>query len=99
MRSEFPNMNGPDAYDLDHENVDIKVTDYSIGRSIIYATFSWETAEAAYVTARALAVKHGVGFFDVSAGDGEIWQPPEENVSRLGSTRPADRKPWWQFWH
>ena len=54
---------------------DPKVTDYSLGRSVIYCGFAWSEAEAAHKVVKELAVKHGVGYFDVSAGDGEILFP------------------------
>ena len=75
----FPPMNGPLASD-DPDNS--KVTDYSLGRSVIYGGFAWSEAETAYKVVRELAVKHGVGFFDVSGDDGEIWWPvPEWKLS------------------
>lgn len=73
MTIEFPNMNGPGISDDDFDNP--KLTDYSIGQSVIYAAFAWSQAEGAYKAMRGLAVKHGVGFFDVSADEGEIWEP------------------------
>lgn len=76
MRRDFPNMNGPDAYQMADDEENPRVTGYSIGTSVIYADFRWSEAEAAYATVRSLAVKHGVGFFNVSASDGEIWFPP-----------------------
>jgi hypothetical protein len=81
MRRDFPNMNGPGAYDIANDEDNPRVTDYSIGRSVIYAGFSWTEAEGAYSLVRASAVKHRVGFFNVSAENGEIWFPPTEHVS------------------
>ncbi len=44
MLSQYPAMNGPDSSgDVDNP----KVTDYTIGRSTIYAAFSWSEAEGA----------------------------------------------------
>ncbi len=68
----FPPMNGPLASD-DPDNP--KVTDYSLGRSMIYAAFAWSQAKAAYECAKELAAKHGVGFFDVSGDQEHIWWP------------------------
>jgi len=66
---QYPPMNGPLASnDVD----DYMVTDYSIGQHIIYCSFSWDAAESANEMVRNLAMKHGVGFFDVSANQGEI---------------------------
>jgi hypothetical protein len=69
MLSHYPAMNGPDSSD-DVDNP--KVTDYSIGRSVIYAAFSWSEAEGALEVVFRLAEKHRVGFFDVSAEDGAL---------------------------
>ena len=77
IRQEFPNLNGPgsphDEGDFNHP----RLTDYSIGKVVIYACFPWSEAEAAYEMVRMLAVKHEVGFYDVSGdeGDGEIYFP------------------------
>lgn len=74
MIETFPPMNGPLAVsDDDIDNP--KVTDYSVGQWVIYAAFAWSEAQAAYRLSVDLAGKHGVGFFDVSATDGDIWLP------------------------
>jgi hypothetical protein len=44
---------------------------------------SWTEAASAYSLVRALAVKHRVGFFNVSAENGEIWFPPTEHASDI----------------
>ena len=69
----FPAMNGPFAVDSDAS----EVTDHCIGSTVIYSTFAWSVAERAYGKMRELAIKHGVGFFDVSSDDGEILFPPD----------------------
>jgi hypothetical protein len=68
----FPPMNGPLASD---DPDDPKVTDYSLGRSVIYGAFAWSEAEAAYKHVKELAAKHEVGFFDISGEHGDIWWP------------------------
>ena len=72
MIKTFPPMNGPLASD---DVDDPKVTDYSIGETVIYAAFAWSQAELAYHQMFELATKHQVGFFDVSSTDGDIWFP------------------------
>lgn len=79
LTETFPNMNGPEIEDeqieeMEEAGTDYRLTDYSLGRSVIYAAFAWSGAEEAYQAMRTLAEKHGVGFFDVS-GDGEIIWP------------------------
>ncbi len=75
MIRTFPAMNGPYASDdTDHS----KVTDYSIGKSIIYAGFAWSQAKGAYRTMFDLAANHKLGFYDVSAADGEVWMPTSD---------------------
>lgn len=84
----FPPMNGPLASD---DVDDPKVTDHCIGRHVIYSAFAWSEAEEAFPKVRELAIKHSVGFFDVSADDGEILFPNN-------FTDPMEQKPWWKFW-
>ena len=75
----FPPMNGPLASD---DVDDPKLADYSLGRSVIYIAFAWSLADAAYERVKELAARHGVGFFDVSGEDGDIWWPvPEWKLS------------------
>jgi hypothetical protein len=74
IRARFPAMNGPFAsqnYD------DVRVSDYCIGRHVIYVAFTWSVADEAYAEVRRLAREFEVGFYDVSGddGDGEIWFP------------------------
>jgi hypothetical protein len=66
----FPPMNGPLASD---DVDDPRVTDYSVGETVIYAAFAWSQAGAAYERVKELAAKHGVGFFDLGSDD--IWLP------------------------
>jgi hypothetical protein len=81
MIKSFPPMNGPVASD---DVDDPKVTDYSVGRSVIYAAFAWSQAEPAYQRTKELAAKHRVGFFDVSSNEGYIWLPtPNGGFERL----------------
>lgn len=73
MKAVFPPMNGEYAPEDDliekDEILEARLTDYCIGRDVIYAAFAWSVAEEAYERTRMLAQKHGVGFFDVSGGD------------------------------
>ncbi|MGF1762638.1 hypothetical protein [Aliivibrio kagoshimensis] len=84
----FPAMNGPMASD---DFDDPRITDYCIGKNVIYSTFSWSVVEMAHPKMRELAIKYSVGFFDVSATEGEILFPEQ-------SSPVASNKPWWQFW-
>ena len=99
----YPAMNGPFASD-DVDNP--KITDYSVGRSVIYAAFSWSEAEQARNTMFTLAEKHKVGFFDVSEDNGGVWLPKADGtyvcvhgagVQMSGGATDSKRK-WWQFW-
>ena len=70
----FPPMNGNFDMDVALENdqeLENRFTDYSIGKNLIYAGSAWSQAETAYNTMLMLALKHDVGFFDVS-GTGAI---------------------------
>jgi len=103
MIRTFPAMNGP--YKSDDVDAD-EISDYSIGRSVIYVGFSWSAAETAYDATFRMAEKHGVGFFDVSADNGGVWVPGpggrliclhgDAGQHQVEST-PAAKK-WWRFW-
>ncbi len=83
MIETFPALNGPLAID---EPDNYNVTDFCIGKDVIYAAFSWSVAEMAYETMKEKAEKHKVGFFDASAEDGDILFPDES-----GRNLPIDR--------
>jgi len=50
-------------------------TDYTIGTSLIYMTFGWDSVDAAYEAVFRLAGKYALGFFDVSSDLAETWLP------------------------
>ena len=84
----FPPINGPSAGDVD----DSRATDYSIGRSVIYAAFAWSQANAAYECMVGLAAKHGVGFFDVSSTDARVWLPVDGQLVCSSSGIRVERR-------
>ncbi|QOS76837.1 hypothetical protein JNUCC31_18550 [Paenibacillus sp. JNUCC31] len=73
----FPSMNvDDDVFEaMEEAGTDNRLTEYSLGKDVIYAAFAWSVAEEAYTMMRELAKKHNVGFFDVSGSDGEIIRP------------------------
>ncbi|TCL90793.1 hypothetical protein C8J38_107155 [Rhizobium sp. PP-WC-2G-219] len=82
MIVDFPAVNGPDG----EENVDNpRVSDYTVGQSIIYVAFAWSQAEVAYKAARAAAEVAGVGFFDASGRGAEIWLPGQIELAEKPS--------------
>jgi hypothetical protein len=75
---KFPPMNGPSApsdEEMNEMENDSYVTDYSIGKDVIYAAFSWSLQKEAFETVKKLAEENNVGFFDVSSNKGEIIFP------------------------
>lgn len=88
MIEYFPPMNGPLASD---DVDDPKVTNHCTGRNVIYSAFAWSEAEDAFSKMRELAVKHSIGFVDVSADNDEIFFPGD-------SLEEKKKKPWWKFW-
>jgi len=72
MIKSFPQMNGPFAKDDDDAD---EITDYSIGRDIIYMAFSWSESVKAFEMTKSLAEKHGLGFYDISSDNGDIIIP------------------------
>lgn len=97
MEQTFPDMNGPNATD-DHTSE--YETDYSIGREIIYAAFSWSLTGEANETARWLAQKHQVGFWDPSF-EGPILLPEDGELrpmQEVDKPHPGLKRPWWKWW-
>lgn len=74
MTQRFPAMNGPLA-DAGADPDNLKITDYCVGKDMIYMAFSWSVVEEAYGAVKSLAFKHGLDFFDVSADNGDILYP------------------------
>jgi hypothetical protein len=72
MIKTFPPMNGPlRSSDPD----DPSVTDYSLGRNLIFGAFAGSVAAGAFEKALELAQKHRVGFYNLSDEPGDIWLP------------------------
>jgi len=85
MKDVFPPMNGEyspndDLIEAD-ENLEEHLTDYSIGNNVIYMAFAWSLTEEAYNLVTQLAIKHAVGFFDVS-GNEEVIFPDGTKLSK-----------------
>jgi hypothetical protein len=103
MIQKYPAINGP--FKTDDVDSD-QISDYCIGRSVVYIGFAWSIAESAYDDVFLLAEKHRVGFFDVSANDGGVWMPQSDGrlVCVHGDAGPRPTEPlsqtkkWWEFW-
>jgi hypothetical protein len=84
FKNTFPPINGIDALTDEHHEDNAKwedrLTDYCIGKDVIYAAFAWSIADEAYELMKELAKQHDVGFFDVSAGDGDIILPDGKKI-------------------
>jgi len=86
MTRAFPDVNVPGT-----DPGDETAAEYSIGKDIIYVAFSLEVAEKAYSWMKSLAAKHEVGFFDVSADNGDILFP--DGTGRfIGVEKPGKAK-------
>ncbi len=99
MIKTFPAMNGPFASDdYDNDNV----SDYSIGKDVIYVAFAWSVAEKAYKSMIELAEKIEVGFFDVSSDNGDIYFPDNGKLVPIDKStnngKQTKTKPWWKIW-
>jgi hypothetical protein len=96
-------MNGPlalsdEEFDRLDAETEARVTDYSIGRSVIYAAFAWSVAGEAEKTMRELAREHQVGFYH--PGSGEVWFPGNQRRFRLNTNNasPIDDVSWEDAW-
>jgi hypothetical protein len=99
MIETFPDLNG--AYNIENSTEEINESDYSIGNNVIYVAFAWSLAENAYNTMYNLAEKHGVGFFDVSSDNGNIYFPENGKLKLINfdiNEIKYSNKPWWKFW-
>ena len=73
---QYPAMNGPYAADDPEDEADeVRLTDYTIGTTLIHMAFAWSQAEDAYAEVSRLAAKHQVGFFDASSEQAAVWLP------------------------
>lgn len=77
MIQSYPPMNGPLAVDDPDSPT---VTDYSLGRSLIYMAFAWSQADHARATIVELAARHRVGFFDVSSASTGVYYPAADGA-------------------
>ena len=106
MIKTFPAMNGPFASTISDDDHNDLISDYSIGRDVIYVAFSWSVAEQAYTTILKLAKKHKVGFFEVSSDDGDILFPENGELISINNLKgdfgtpnvKNIKKQWWKFW-
>ena len=97
MIRDFPYLNGPyTPEDIDDRIDDDEITDYSVGKDMIYCVFRFSVAEKAYPKMVQLAEKHKIGFFDAS-GTGDILFPNENGKLEKISEGNSDGKPWWRF--
>ena len=73
LKKQFPPLNGPHSLSDEEAFADAeterRLTDYSIGSGIIYASFGWSVAEEAYRETKAVAETYQLGFFDGQTGD------------------------------
>lgn len=73
MIKNFPPMNGEFALDdeevSENEELEMHLTDYSIGRDVIYASFGWSVSKQAGDVAKKLAMVYDVGFFNPETGE------------------------------
>ncbi|ANQ51674.1 hypothetical protein MY04_4334 [Flammeovirga sp. MY04] len=97
MINDFPALNGPYAPDdIDVRIDDDELTDYCVGKDVIYSAFRFSVAEKAYPKMIELAEKHKVGFFDAS-GNGNIMFPNGNGILE-SINKKMESKPWWKFW-
>lgn len=81
MQRSYPGMDSPEADAINDAGDDISVlTDYTIGREFIYAGFRWSKAVEAAAEGERLAVLRGVGFFDVSGPNEDVYLPSPEGL-------------------
>ena len=74
MAEDFPDYNATAATD----GLGDSATGYSSCPTAILADFRWSKADAALRRVTELAVKHRLGFYDVSGSKGQVWAPNKD---------------------
>lgn len=82
MITEFPPMNGPYAKTELPED-EATATDYTIGKTVIYAGFAWSKSEQAAEAVARFAQRHKLGIFGVSSPDGQVYMPGPDGELEL----------------
>jgi hypothetical protein len=72
MLATYPAMNGPFSKE-ELPDDEACLTDYSVGKSLIYVGFAWSKAEDAHPHLMHLAEKHRVGIFNMSSDESDVW--------------------------
>jgi len=84
MLELFPPMNGTRRPSFEDAERWDRAADYAIAPDLIYVSFSSAKAGFVYDTVYRLAAKYGVGFYNVSDSQGEVWFPrPEGGLESL----------------
>jgi hypothetical protein len=81
MIERVPALNGPYASARERRDA----ADYSIGQFLIYVAL-YGDKQAGHERTFELAGKHGLGLYECSSPDGEIWLPGTEGTLVLAST-------------
>jgi len=82
MISGFPPMNGPHAKS-ELPDDEASATDYTIGKAVIFAAFAWSKGEQAAEAVAQLAERHGLGVFNASSPDGQVYLPGPDGELQL----------------
>lgn len=95
----FPPINCPCA----NAYTSLYCAKYSIGKDVIHVVFSWKVADQAHSKVIELAKKYGLGFFDVSSPQTDIWFPRNGTLVALknpekGSTLVEICKDFAEWW-
>lgn len=93
----YATLNGPYATKAPPDDP-APVADYSLGQALIYTAFTWREADHAYQTTFNLAAKHGVGLFNASSDNSEVWLPDREGGKGGLVLAHAKPRPWWRGW-
>lgn len=88
LRKDFPPLNGPDAADVESDEDQSFIAEYSCAANAIYLGFAWSNTEAAHQAVVDCAIACDVGFFDVSASDGIVTYDGKELEARRPETSP-----------
>ena len=81
MCRDFPSINGPGAYDIANDELISRATSYSIGRSVIYACFSWTEVKRRLLARSCIGGQASCRFFQRQRREWRDMFPPTGHAS------------------
>lgn len=102
MIQYFPPMNGPYALAQEEleadDDLEERVTDYTIGDTFIYASFAYSQEETALSIARKLCLKYELVLYNASEDQIVFYPKPENYITKIWLANEYYRPNYSTFW-